>query len=95
MASIWSICALSFVSITNLEHTSAYICATPKTETCIPAASIYCPAGPLNDLLPMIGLTAITFLLFFDNSFLTPFIPSIGPILVNGLPGAIITSSES
>ncbi len=56
---------------------------------------MYFAAGPLKALSPINGLTATTFFLIFDNSFLIPLIDSIGPILVNGLPGAIITNSES
>src|SRR3970282_2144786 len=56
---------------------------------------MYFAAGPLNALSPIKGLTAITFFLIFDNSFLTPLIDNIGPILVSGLPGAMITRSES
>ena len=56
---------------------------------------MYLSAGPLNDLFPTSGETATTFFLFLVNSFLTPLIPIIGPILVSGFPGAITTSSAS
>ena len=56
---------------------------------------MYFPAGPLTAAFPISGLTTTTFFLDLDNSFLIPFIERIGPMLVRGLPGAIMTNLES
>ena len=93
--SIFLVSNLSAVSITICDATSEYIFARPYTETSIPAASMYFVAGPLIAVLPTRGLTTTTFFLFFDSSFLIPLMDKIGPILVRGLPGAIITNLES
>ena len=93
--SIFLAAARSLVSIIKFEHTSAYICAIPYTETSIPAAYMYFPAGPLIAELPITGLTATTLCFLLINSFRMPLIDSIGPILVRGLPGAITIRLES
>jgi len=78
-----------------LEQTSEYIFANPYALTSIPAASIYCAAGPLIALSPINGLTATIYFFILDSSFRIPLICNIGPILVSGFPGANITRSES
>ena len=79
----------------TFEQTSEYILANPYAFDSIPAACMYFAAGPLIDFSPINGLTAITFFLIFDNSFLIPFSCNIGPIDVSGFPGAKITMSAS
>ena len=49
----------------------------------------------IGRIFPISGLTATTFFFIFDSSFRIPLICNIGPILVNGLPGAKITSLAS
>ena len=56
---------------------------------------MYLAAGPLIELFPTSGLTTTTFFFDLDSSFFIPLIERIGPMLVSGFPGAIITSLES
>src|SRR5580693_7568426 len=83
----------SRVSQTRRSRKSSYAFATPTMEHGSPCAVIRIPAGPAMGAFPTIGLTAATLPRVLRRASRIPGTESMGPMLVMGLLGAIITAS--
>ena len=86
-------CFASTVSSTKTSTKSRYNSATPKADTRIPRLFIIRAAGPFNARPPTMGETAATRV--FRSASRTPGTARIGPMLMIGFDGQMMTAAAS